>query len=64
LNPPISSAEEEKAQAAIDEILGGFSSKPQASVDVKELDAGKLFDFAGMDTNRTDGVPVPAQTQA
>jgi len=60
LNQPISSEEEQKAQAAIDDILGGFQSKPQAPVEVKDLDTDKLFNFAGMDTNRTDGLPGAA----
>ena len=56
MNQPISSEEEQKAQAAIDDILGGFQAQPQPPVEVKDLDTDKLFNFAGMDTNRTDAM--------
>ena len=31
---------------------------------MQEIDANKIFDFAGMDTNRTDALVSPANGQA
>ena len=66
-NQPNSSNEEEKAQAAIDNILG--MAPNSAPVEAAPVDTNQLFAFAGMDTNRNDSAqafdfsaqPAPAQ---
>ena len=53
-NEPMAASEVDKAQANIDSILGGgMEFKPSAMVLPINVDASGLFDFAGMDTNRT-----------
>lgn len=54
-NQPNDSNEEAKAQAAIDNILGVSSNV--APIEPAPIDTNKLFDFAGLDTNRNDSAP-------
>ena len=53
-NQPLSSEEEQKSQANIDNILGVFDNKEAPKVEPKEIDTSNLFNFVGMDTNRTE----------
>ena len=50
-NQPNSQSEEEKSQEAINSILGEF--KHVAPVQPSQIDVSSLFNFAGMETNRT-----------
>jgi len=59
LNQPLSNEEEEKAQAAIDSILGGFEHRPPQPV--AEVDTSKLYDFAGMETNQSTTINAQLQ---
>ena len=52
-NQPNTDQEEEKSQANIDNILGEY--KPSSGeVQAPPFNANKLYDFAGMDTVRSD----------
>jgi len=50
-NQPNSQSEEEKSQEAINSILGEFKHVPP--VQPSQIDVSSLFNFAGMETNRT-----------
>lgn len=62
-NKPNSSEEEEKAQAAIDNILNASAANSNATDATQpaplDLDTNKLFDFVGMSTNRTEAPANP-----
>lgn len=50
----MAASEVDKAQANIDSILGGgLEFRPSAILQPSDIDASGLFDYAGMDTNRT-----------
>ena len=69
-NQPNAADEEAKAQANIDNILGNAGSN-MPPVQAAPIDTNKLFDFAGLDTNRNedagqfifDAQPQPAAPQ-
>ena len=53
-NAPLPDSEVNKAKANIESMLDeGMSFTPSSQVAPVSIDASNLFDFAGMDTNRT-----------
>ena len=53
-NAPLPDSEVNKARANIESMLDeGMSFTPSSQVEPVAIDASNLFEFAGMDTNRT-----------